>query len=333
MEERDEPLKIKIRGIYATALTRFFLEQGLIVAQPSLALQRRLSGPDNLWPRTPADVHLRDQKNRQGLMLLGPEAKVRRIQLLLQPHLWDATLRTHRGKQGEYCLEMELPAISKASLDELRREVMPTVYKHHRFKIINSSLVDFAENVSLSLYPERLEWVSRELEEHLLWSKLVPERTLGLEHVKPDGELMQLSEGRIVQSRPGESKLVLKRTRFKGRGSYDGLNIDKQQGDYALTVLEEHSWRCLHDYYRADGRYIGRYVNINTPVEIYPDRIRYVDLEVDVAFWPNGEAQILDEQDLYRMRQSGHISETMYNRALEEAHLSFQKDNPFPASA
>jgi protein associated with RNAse G/E len=67
------------------------------------------------------------------------------------------------------------------------------------------------------------------------------------------------------------------------------------------------------------GEFIGRYVNINTPVEFYPDRIRYIDLEVDVAVWPDGSVQCLDQEELDTLHEAGLMSSRLLLRARDEA--------------
>lgn len=44
----------------------------------------------------------------------------------------------------------------------------------------------------------------------------------------------------------------------------------------------------------------GAYINLNTPVELYPNRIRYVDMEVDVCVLPDGDVKAMHEELLER---------------------------------
>ncbi len=142
---------------------------------------------------------------------------------------------------------------------------------------------------------------------------------LRIEHVKPDGRIIHLSEGKVMEADPKESRLVLKRTGYTGRGRYDGLETPKQSGDYALTTLMQGVWHYRHDYYRLSGELIGRYFNINTPVELYPDRMRYVDLEMDVAIWPDGSLQHLDEEELLSLHEAGMVTSRLVERTRAEA--------------
>jgi predicted RNA-binding protein associated with RNAse of E/G family len=56
------------------------------------------------------------------------------------------------------------------------------------------------------------------------------------------------------------------------------------------------------------------YININTPVEIYPEAIRYIDLEVDVCIRPNGETKIVDKEKLEKALEKGFVSKTLFEK-------------------
>jgi Ribonuclease G/E len=190
---------------------------------------------------------------------------------------------------------------------------------HHRLRIIAPDDVDRLEGKELPRHPSRRDVISRRLEDRCLWETYTCGKSMALDHVKPDGRTISLSEGEIVDVRPAEKGLVLKRSRFGGRARYDGLGIAKQPGDYALSTVKEGAWYYTHTYFRRDGQPIGDYVNINTPVEYYPDRIRYIDLEIDVVRWPDGRVEIIDQGDLKARYRAGNITARLKNRALETA--------------
>jgi len=56
-------LKAKVRGIYATALTRLLLENGFEVVQPSQAIKSRFGIADN---NEPPDLKVKDKHDLQG---------------------------------------------------------------------------------------------------------------------------------------------------------------------------------------------------------------------------------------------------------------------------
>jgi len=57
------------------------------------------------------------------------------------------------------------------------------------------------------------------------------------------------------------------------------------------------------------GKFKGAYINLNTPVELYPSKIRYVDLEVDICIWPRGGVTAIDEEMLERAAKELIITE------------------------
>ncbi len=162
--------------------------------------------------------------------------------------------------------------------------------------------------------------MSEDLEKRLIWDGYSLGKKIAIEHVKLDGEILYLSEGELIEADFKERKLVLKRRKFKGRSKYDGLNVEKREGDYAITEVKEGDWFYRHTYLRGDGELIGWYFNVNTPVEFYPDRIRYVDLEVDVIARPGGEVEVIDESILERQVQAGFLSERLRERASQVAY-------------
>jgi predicted RNA-binding protein associated with RNAse of E/G family len=56
-------------------------------------------------------------------------------------------------------------------------------------------------------------------------------------------------------------------------------------------------------------------VNINTPVELYPWGVRYVDLEVDVVRRGDGDPIVVDREKLRRITLEGFISPALEERA------------------
>jgi len=308
-------LVLKIRGIYATALTRFLLERGFRVALPSGPIAERFAG----WPgfdvlRAP-DLQLSDLDSKQGILLEGAK---RGMETLLC-HLRDGFFDTVARKRAEEVMEIEFPSPTKSVLDEVRHTVIPTLRWHHRLKIMASDQVDRVEADVLAHAPEMRESLGLEMERELVWSGYRKGREIAIEHVKADGRVLSLSEGEIVETDFAGRRLVLKRSRFKGGSTYDGLGIPKREGDYAVSEVRGGDWFYRHTYFRAGGEKIGDYYNVNTPVEFYPDRIRYVDLEVDVVRFPGGRVEVIDEREVWKQFEAGHLGAALRDRALSEA--------------
>jgi hypothetical protein len=217
-------------------------------------------------------------------------------------------------------IDVEFPYLTKSALDEERNKIIPTAFSHHRLRIIGSEYVDLIEKKELATHPEKRRSVSENLERRLIWDGYTPGKEIGLSHVKLSGKVLALSEGEIIRADFKKRKLVLKRSKFKGRSKYDGLDIPKQEGDYAITEVSEGEWFYRHTYLRKNGELIGSYYNVNTPVELYPEEIRYVDLEVDVVVWPDGKAQVKDEEILEERFRMGFLSDRLREAALRVTH-------------
>ncbi|MBP1740200.1 MAG: hypothetical protein H6Q48_2493, partial [Deltaproteobacteria bacterium] len=297
-------------------LTRFFLDQGMKVVSPSDTIIRRFGRVQELVLVEPHDVEIMDSDDMQGIRIQGESASVNEVTTALREKFFDAICRNKR----EGSAEIEFPFSAKTALDELRNRVLPTVPQHHLFRIIASSYVNLLEEKTLTGHPEKRDSVGRSMEKSLIWDIFQKGKEIKIEHVKLDGRVIYLSEGVILEKDFDRKRLVLKRSRFQGRTKYDGLGIEKREGDYAFSEIQEALWYYNHTYYRSDGTLIGRYFNINTPVEFYPDRIRYVDLEIDVVQMPDGQVYVTDETDLEERSKAGYLSKELMETAKRTAY-------------
>jgi protein associated with RNAse G/E len=266
------------------------------------------------------DLFIDDLDSGQGILLEGHPEPLDTVIQLITVTLEDAICRKRAIDAHHAVIEVEFPYLAKSHLDEFRGRVVPTLTNHHRLRIIASEYVDLMEKKELAFHPEKKETLSRHVEERLIWDVYSMGKELQIDHVKLDGRLISLSEGELLEIDPADKRLTLKRKRFKGRGKYDGLNIHKEAGDFAITQVKQGDWFYTHNYFRQDGQRIGTYYNINTLVEFYPDRLRYLDLEIDVVRWPDGKIQIIDQEGLNRDWEAGYVSKTLKQRAEDAAN-------------
>jgi len=209
--------------------------------------------------------------------------------------------------EGYSLMNVLFPHDSKIVLDDIRRKVAPTVSSHHYFKSLGklqSNLVDKIEEamklgVNVESMFSELEHFKRKFIGSIKF----------LEHVKLNGEVVLLGNIEFVRVFDGGLEIV---RRVKSPGIYDGLNVARKVGDKILTTIRFGDWYYVSKYYSSDGKFIGAYVNINTPVEIYPGRLRYIDLAVDVCIKPNCEIKVLDLEILDNALRSSVISERLY---------------------
>src|SRR5712691_8438222 len=101
---------IRIRGIYATALSALLPKHGFRVVQASEVIAERLGLPID----GQASVRLRDRPDRQAILLEGPPNPVEQAVWRLADLLPDASPR-QLGSATSW--EVELPGGSKVLLD------------------------------------------------------------------------------------------------------------------------------------------------------------------------------------------------------------------------
>jgi len=312
-----------VRGMFSTALTFLLSQNNFTIVRPSSTTSIRF----NLPPRYEAiGVTITDREDRQGIYLAGEADQADSVVQLLRNVLPDVIVRDmtfdlsnlhDRGRiqvyPGQAAYDLEFPCGSKVTLDSFRSKVSPTVDGHHQLKSVASDRVEEAESL-LADSPNSRPEISRHLREDLVYRQCQLGRTVQIEHVKPMGELVNLAEGKILGF--ANSTLVMKRVFSAGRFLYDGLGVYKEEGDYAITEAQEGTWVLRHKYYSDDGRLKGELHNVNTPIELYPGRIRYVDLEVDVVRLAERNPRIIDLDRLDDAVEKGYVSESLAAKAL-----------------
>jgi hypothetical protein len=306
--------RMKVRGVYSTAITRLLLNWDYVVVDPSPKVKERFSLH---FPEGLHDIFIRDRDDHQGIEVVGEPERLCQFITFIQERLLDAVvIRLSSDEDDESLLigRIELPGCSKETLDTLRVEVAPTLARHHRLRAIDPRSLDRAE-LDLELHPERKESLERQLMEDSILTPLERCGMVRLEHIRPSGQMARFREGMLIES--SEDRIVFKRSFSEGR--YDGLDIPIRHGDYGLTELQEGSWVVRHSYFNRDGAPIGEYFNINTPVELYPFGARYLDLEVDVIRRAGEAPFMVDREKLALLAQNGVISSALEARAMEVA--------------
>ncbi len=215
-----------------------------------------------------------------------------------------------------YC-EVHLSYEDKRKLDELRNSVLPTIREHHFLRNFGqefSILIHFAEGLLQNNVPREL--IEKSINESLFEEIFRKGKILNIHHYKVDGRLIKLSPGKIISLDKEERSITLMR-KIKGMGYYDGIEAKKEIGDYAISTYKLGSLVSRTYYYRSDGKLIGIYSNFSTPVEIYPNTINYIDLEVDVVLNEKGEVKVLDKDNFEDLLVKEIISEKLYWRIIE----------------
>ncbi|UCE44481.1 MAG: DUF402 domain-containing protein [Candidatus Bathyarchaeota archaeon] len=316
-------IKAQVRGVYSTALTKLLLDHGAVIVRPSVAAKERFG----LEERNEAsDLSIRERPDRQGVSASGREDPSNTFKAILQSNLQDVIIR--EKPQGEAALvefggdrrflDVEFPALSKKRLDAIRRSVTETVDGHHHFKACGGN---FSVAVDMA---ERLLGIGGPTEEaEKLFRQTVRAgfptagSTIVIEHVKLDGRILHLGEARVEVFDKDESLIEFKRI-VKGEGTYDALGTRREPGDRAVTEAKIGEWHYKTRYFSKDGDYKGSYINLNTPTELYPHGIRYVDLEVDICIWPNGKVGKVDEERLESAVLEGVVTQRLVETVREK---------------
>ncbi|MBS7622551.1 DUF402 domain-containing protein [Candidatus Bathyarchaeota archaeon] len=317
--------RVMIRGIYATALTRSLTDMGFLISQPSAAMTERF----DLKRTHEWDVTVVDRPDRQGIRVEGEAEMAECVVLSLLKALPDMIVREvyipdlmqkertgrFRLQAGYLLFDVEFPYGCKTYLDDVRSQVVPTIKNHHLLKTVDPETVDVYEAM-LRSDPERRDELSSLAQKNLVYQRLRAGGILQIHHVKPNGSIVRLSDARILRFEDGTLSL---QRRIVGDGKYDGLDVKKTGTDYAVTLAEEGSPTLKHSYFSYGGGLKGEFYNVNTPVEFYPDKIRYVDLEVDVVRRPGEKPQIVDSDKLDQAVERSYISLRLAQAAKEIA--------------
>ncbi|KAB1197356.1 MULTISPECIES: DUF402 domain-containing protein [Haloferax] len=204
---------------------------------------------------------------------------------------------------------------TRFELDDHRRAVETTMPGHHRTKAASpkaSAGVDLAESLCESAGEGEFPF-------DVVTSQFGPLEgdDVGIGHGKPDGRLIELGSGEVSDRDPDGTIEV--RRQMSGGGTYDALGVERASGDVAVTKFREGRWWYPTVYRDDEGSVKGTYVNICTPVECFPDQIRYVDLHVDVIKHADGTVERVDDDELDEAVEAGNISEELAEKARSVA--------------
>jgi len=219
---------------------------------------------------------------------------------------------------GEHMSILELTYNSKVYLDSIRSKVAPTAPYHHILKSSrkrNDIIVDLLDIIASDVEKEKIvEWVHRWLANLLLSRKEIV-----LYHKRPLKKNILLKGMMPLDvSLSDRAKIKLKRN-IRSRGTYDGLNVRKEVGDYSVTTVEEGRWHIVHRYYSKEGILKGSYVNINTPPEILPEgSVRYVDLGVDLVKPAGHGCKLIDTPEFRKLITDDLITSSTISNIVKE---------------
>lgn len=203
---------------------------------------------------------------------------------------------------------------SRFELDDHRATVTATMIGHHRIKAGGDgagSAVDFAEHLGVD---------SDEFPFQAVTDVFGPDvgDQVTIRHGKPDGRCLTLGRGTVTDRSIEKTRITVDRE-MSTSGTYDGIGTDREPGDVATTRFAEGRWWYPTVYRADDGRMKGTYVNVATPIEIFPTTVRYVDLHVDVVKQPDGTVNVVDEDELEEAVTADDLTEEIAEKATAVA--------------
>jgi hypothetical protein len=212
---------------------------------------------------------------------------------------------------------------ARFELDERRRAVAPTMPGHHRTKAATgaaSTAVDFVETVCEELFGDESdnETGNDAFPFRAVVGQFGPAvgESVSIGHGKPDGRYIDLGPGEVTDI---DGETVTVERELSGGGSYDALGVPKREGDVATTKFREGRWWYPTVYRGADGERRGTYVNVCTPLEVFPGEVRYVDLHVDVIRRADGTVERVDDDELNDAVEAGLVGEQLATKARSVA--------------
>jgi len=217
--------------------------------------------------------------------------------------------------EGLRFMDVEFPSISKKHLDMLRASVVQTLDGHHFYKSCGgrvSAALEMAEKL-LEKGQDKSE-VEKLFKQQIMYDFPETGSMVDIEHVKLSGLVLHLGQATIESLDNGQIKYS--RT-MRGNGFYDGLGVKKEAGDRAVSETRLGDWHITTKYFSKDGKWKGTYINLNTPVEVYPSAMRYADLEVDVCIRPDGTIKVLDLEKFEQALEKGYISQKLFAKVKE----------------
>ncbi len=301
--------EVKIPGEYAILIPEKQIKVSRKIRDPEhrsrlLKLGRKLA-PENwgiIWRTAAKDQSPEKLKEELVWLVQEGEAVLERAEEAAGPaELWE----------GSHFLDVEFPALSKEKLDDIRRSITETMDGHHYYKAcggIFSAAMDMAERLLEKGTP--IEEIERLFRQTVGASFPTTGSIIAIEHVKLDGRVLHLGEA-LVEAFDEDKSLVKFSRIIRAEGTYDGLGTRKERGDRAVTEAKIGGWHYKTQYFSKEGRHKGTYINLNTPAELYPYGIRYVDLEVDICVWPSGRVGKVDEKKLESAAAEGIVTQRL----------------------
>lgn len=110
----------------------------------------------------------------------------------------------------------------------------------------------------------------------------------------------------LIRSEPGRAVL-----RYVSDRTYasERLGVTFPPGCITLALYEEGKSRVFWGIYSPEGELLGHLVHICRDVEISDGTVDYLDMLLDIWFYPDGRHVVLDEDEVEECLESGKLTE------------------------
>ena len=139
--------------------------------------------------------------------------------------------------------------------------------------------------------------------------------------------------GRQVTSYPGrvlsrDDRAFVLRTRWS-RAPLDLGFVVLEPGDRWTEFFYADRWYNIFEICASDGRLKGWYCNVTRPARISADEVAADDLALDLWVTPDGETQVLDEDEFAALRLTPAERESAQKALAELQTMVARKAAPF----
>lgn len=124
-----------------------------------------------------------------------------------------------------------------------------------------------------------------------------------------DGKVAWQYKGRVIRR---ESNAVVLEAHFN-RPDMPFMGITLKKGDRFIETFYDNRWYNIFEIHdRDDGSLKGYYCNVGKPAAIADGQVSYVDLALDLWVTPQGQQQVLDEDEFNLLK----LDEDTHQQAL-----------------
>ncbi|MEM3670843.1 MAG: DUF402 domain-containing protein [Thermoprotei archaeon] len=223
--------------------------------------------------------------------------------------------------QGIDYVELVFSSSVKATLDDFRRKLVPTISGHHYLKSLGAAYSAFVD------FGERVQPLVGDSFDSLLSESIV--RGVYPRHNEKVRILRMTPEGTDSQKWPvsvvhSDDKTIIVKHSVRFRENQEQPELDVLPGDLATTEFRIGEWFSTTTFTRRNGGLVGAHVDVSTPPEPCKEFIRYIDLYVDVVKDAK-EVKVLNLDRLDEAYEKGLVTSNMRDKAVEAAKAAEER--------